>query len=143
MPFACGGYEIGGARVSPHYAYREPGAHSPHRPQFERQVAASPKTHVLSEVKLGRFGQLPCLAFVAEVLSREGTVHYVANKCGGAHHHDDMAKFDAIDRRLTTVGHVLRVNDDGLSVVFLETLETAWFLLNAPTVADLRAALDR
>jgi hypothetical protein len=139
--FACGGYEVAGAHVRPHYCYREPGIRSPHRSQFERQISASPDTHPLSKVKLGRFGQLPCLTFVGKVLKREETVRYVANKCGGAHHSDDMAKFDEIDHHLTKVGHILRVGGDGLSSVFLETLGTAWFLLNAPAVVDLRTAL--
>jgi hypothetical protein len=67
---------------------------------------------------------------------------YVAKKCGGADHHDDIAKLYEIDRRLTTVGHILRANGNGLSAVFLETLGTAWFLLNALSVAALRTTLS-
>ncbi len=68
-------------------------------------------------------------------------MRYVANKCGGAHHHDNAAKFDDIDLRLTRLGHILHLNGEGLSAVFLETLGTAWFLLNAPSVQQLRTIL--
>ena len=140
--FVCGGYRFGEAIFSPHYTYREPGLQSSHRQQFERQMAASPSTHAMMEMKLGQFMKQPCLALCGEAVTREATVRYVANKCGGAHHHDDTAQFEAIDRRLTTVGHVLRVNGDGQSAVFLETLGTAWFLLRSPSVVTLRAALS-
>jgi hypothetical protein len=50
-------------------------------------------------------------------------------------------KFDRIDERLTKVGHAVQLNGDGVSAVFLETLGTAWFLLSAPSVIELRAAL--
>lgn len=64
--FACGGYILGGVTIQPHYGYREPGLHSPHRPQFERQVAASPRIHTFKEVRLGRFRTLPCLSFLGK-----------------------------------------------------------------------------
>jgi len=139
--FACGGYVLGGVSVAPHYTYREPGRNSPHRAQFDRQVAASPRAHSLREVRLGQFGSQPCLCLLGETLTREATIRYVANKCGGAHHGDDVAKFNRVDRLLTQVGHVLRLNGDGLSAVFLETLGTAWFLLRASSVEALRASL--
>lgn len=139
--FACGGYVLGGVQVSPYYLYRESGPNSPHRRQYEEQVASSPREHALAEVKLGTFFQLPSMAVIGRSFSREQVVRYVANKCGGAHHHDQTRAFGDLEHGLTTVGHVLQVDGRGLSAVFLETVGTAWFLINAPTVLELRAAL--
>lgn len=142
LAFACGGYTLGGTEFRPYYAYRKPGLNSPYRPQFDRQVRESPPIHSLVDVKLGKFVQLPCLAILGNIFTREGVVRYVANKCGGAHHHDDTGDFDTIEHAITDVGHILELPDQGLSLVFLETVGTAWFLLNSPDVAELRAALD-
>ncbi|TRC77687.1 hypothetical protein FJV83_28770 [Mesorhizobium sp. WSM4307] len=139
--FACGGYHLGAATVSPHYTYREPGPNSGHRPQFESQVASSPSTHVFADIKLSKFLLQPCLGLVGLTISRNATIRYVANKCGGAHHHDDLAGFSELDMRLTLVGHALRVNGDSISAVFLETLGTASLLLASNSIITLRAAL--
>ena len=80
---------------------------------------------------------------MGEVYSRDAVIRYVANKCGGAHHHDDTAKFDAIEHGITSVGHGLELGGDGLSAVFLETLGTAYFLLASPDVSSLRAKLAK
>jgi hypothetical protein len=137
--FVCGGYLIGRGTVRPAYSYREPGPNSPHRAQFEQQVAASPRDHVFRDFKLTKFTALPCLGLLGKVLDREMTVRYVANKCGGAHHSDDRTGFDEIDRRLTEIGSALHVN--GVSAVFLETLGTAALLMQAPAVQGLMAKL--
>ncbi|PRD43126.1 hypothetical protein C5748_13040 [Phyllobacterium phragmitis] len=139
--FACGGYQLGFATVRPHFVYREPGSNSPHRPQFERQVASSPCTHVLADIKLSKFLLQPCLGVAGLTISREATIRYVANRCGGAHHHDDLAGFNELDLRLTRVGHTLRVNGDEISAVFLETLGTASLLLNSHSIIALRDTL--
>lgn len=141
LVFACGGYTIGGNEFSAYYAYRKPGEKSPYRRQFEEQAAASPRILPLAAVKLGSFQQAACLAIMGEVYSRDAVIRYVANKCGGAHHHDDTAKFDAIEHGITSVGHGLELGGDGLSAVFLETLGTAYFLLASPDVSSLRAKL--
>lgn len=143
LVFACGGYTLGGTPIAPYYAYRKPGENSPYRAQFEEQAAASPAPHTLVAVKPGAFQKLPCLALLGATFSRGSLVQYVANKCGGAHHHDDTSQFDAIEHGLTNVGHGLQVNGDGMSIVFLETLGTAWFLMTAPDIAPLRNQLQR
>lgn len=139
--FACGGYSLGQMSVCPHYTYRQPGLHSPFRPQFEAELAASPKEHRLKEYKLKEFWRLPCLALCGRILDRETIARYVANKCGGAHHSVETKGFDDIDLLLTQLGHVLRLNGDDISVTFLETLGTASFLLKSPTVITLRERL--
>jgi hypothetical protein len=139
--FACGGYQLGAAAVRPHYTYREPGINSGHRSQFERQIANSPSTHVFADIKLSKFLLQPCLGLVGLTVSRNATIRYVANKCGGAHHHDDLAEFSELDMRLTRVGHALRVNGDEISAVFLETLGTASLLLASNSIIALRGAL--
>ncbi|MHA6298543.1 hypothetical protein [Devosia sp. CAU 1758] len=141
--FACGGYRLGASMVKPHFTYREPGLTSPHRSQFDRQIASSPSTYVFSNLKLSKFMMQPCLAFVGKAVSREATIRYVANKCGGAHHHDDLAGFDELDMRLTTLGHILRFNGDELSAVFLETLGTASLLLASDDIVALRRDLAK
>jgi hypothetical protein len=143
LVFACGGYTLGATRVGPYYAYRKPGETSPYRAQFEKQASASPGVHTLVPVKLGTYQKLPCLALLGTTFSRGSVVHYVANKCGGAHHHDDTSGFDKIEHGLTNVGHGLQVNGDGMSIVFLETLGTAWFLMTAPDVMALRSRLSK
>lgn len=140
LVFVCGGYRLGGIPVRPAYSYREPGPNSPHRSQFEQQVAASPRQHVFRDFRLKKFLGLPCLGLLGKVLGREETVRYVANKCGGAHHSDVGADFNEIDRRLTDIGSALHVN--GVSAVFLETLGTATFLMQAPSIQNLRAKLS-
>ncbi|MFL1477120.1 hypothetical protein [Pseudomonas grimontii] len=139
--FSCGGYTIGQHEITPYYMYREPDHKSPHRAQFEREIERSPRQHTFAISKLGVFQQLPCLALMGNKFTREAVVRYVANKCGGAHHHDNTSKFDLIDHYLTSVGHMLKINDAELSVVFLETLGTAWFLMNSPSIATLRARI--
>jgi hypothetical protein len=139
--FACGGYQLGTSTVRPHYTYREPGHDSVHRPQFERQIASSPNTHGFADIKLSKFLLQPCLGVVGLIISREATIRYVANKCGGAHHHDDLAKFKELEIRLTQLGHVLRFNGIEISAVFLETLGTASLLLASDSIIALRDAL--
>jgi hypothetical protein len=141
LVFACGGYTLGDNEIAPYYAFRQPVPSSPYQQQFERQARDSPSRHTLVNMKVGTFQQQPCLGIMCTTFTREAVVHYVANKCGGAHHHDDTAAFQAIEHGLTTVGHVLEVDGLGLSVVFLETLGTAWFLLNAPDIVTLRSIL--
>lgn len=140
--FACGGYELGGTEVAPHYLYREPGRGSQSRPQYEEAIAASPAEHSMSELKLKRFIAQPCLGILGTSLSRERTVRYVANKCGGAHHHDSDSKFEDIERLLTQAGNALTLSPLGISAVFAETLGTAWYLLRAPSVGELRGKLS-
>lgn len=139
--FACGGYRLGTATVSPHFSYREPGPNSPHRPQFEKQLASSPDRHIFADIKLSKFLLQPCLGIAGLTISREATIRYVANKCGGAHHHDDLAGFNEMDKLLTHVGHALRVNGKEMSALFLETLGTASLLLASKSVITLREAL--
>lgn len=141
LVFACGGYTIGGIAFAPYYGYRMPGPASPYRWQFDRQAAASPREHSLVEAKLGTFLQSPCLGILGKLFSRDIVIRYVANKCGGAHHHDDTVRFDAIEHGVTNVGQGLGMNGDGLSAVFLETLGSAYFLLAAPGTSRLREAL--
>lgn len=143
LVFACGGYAIGGIKFAPYYAYRKPGTASPNRWQFDRQAGASPREHSLVEAKLGTFLQSPCLAILGELFSRETVIRYVANKCGGAHHHDDTTRFDAIEHGVTSVGQGLAMNGDGLSAVFLETLGSAYFMLASPGIGRLRDKLAR
>jgi hypothetical protein len=142
MIFACGGYTLADNPIAPYYLYREPGTNSPYRTQFERQVAASPKQYAPQDLRLGQFQAQPCLAMLGRGYSREAIVRYVANKCGGAHHDDDLRKFSEIEHGITQVGHGLEETGSGLSVVFLEVLGTAWFLAAAPDVRALRARLD-
>jgi hypothetical protein len=141
MAAAAGGYVLGGRVFVPYYLYRQPGISSPHRPQYEEQVRRSPKEHALEPVSLGKFKRLPCLALLRQIFSREATVRYVANKCGGAHHDDDTKVFDEIEHGLTNAGHGLQLDGRGISAVFLETLGTAWFLMNAPDIKKLTASL--
>lgn len=141
MAAAAGGYVLGGRAFAPYYLYREPGISSPHRPQYEEQVRRSPKEHALEPVSLGRFKRLPCLALLGRTFTREATVRYVANKCGGAHHDDDPNVFNEIEHGLTNVGHSLQLDGHGVSAVFLETLGTAWFIMTAPDIKELRARL--
>lgn len=140
--FACGGYTIGGSEIGPYYAYRKPGLRSPRRPQFDKQVSESPRTHTLLSIKLGAFLQMPCLSIAGVTFTREEITRYVANKCGGAHHHNETNSFDEIEHKITAAGQVLEVNGRGLSAVFLETVGTAWYLLNAPDIQHLRSALE-
>ncbi|TCR95970.1 hypothetical protein [Rhizobium sp. BK418] len=139
--FACGNYNIRGQKVPAHYTFREPGSQSPHRAQFERHMAESPEIFTLIDMKIRNFWQQPCLVVVGNKLNRESSIRYVANKCGGAHYEGDVSRFERIHQLLTSVGHVLRINGDGMSAVFLEVLGSAWFLLNAPAIIDLRRAL--
>ncbi|MBB4231016.1 hypothetical protein [Rhizobium mongolense] len=139
--FACGGYDLGLGVVKPHYAYREPGHTSPHRQQFERLMANSPSVHSFADVKLKAFEEQTCLAMLGLPVTRHSVIRYVANKCGGAHHHDNAADFEEIEMRLTQVGHSLRVNGTGLSAVFLETVGTASLLLASSSIDELRKAL--
>lgn len=140
--FACGGYDLGFGVVKPHYTYREPGLNSPHRARFERLVAKSPSVHTFAEVKLKLFESQSCLALLGLPVTRENVVRYVANKCGGAHHHDNATDFEEIDVRLTQVGHSLRANGTDLSAVFLETIGTASLLLASKSIVELREALS-
>jgi hypothetical protein len=140
--FAAGGYPYGGHRTEAFYVYRASGPNSPHHRQFEQNMRASPRTTPMKTFKYTKFLSTPCLGFAGEIVDRATLVRYVANKCGGAHHHSSRAKFDALENRLTDVGHGLRVRGDGMSVVFMETLGTAWFLLQSPGVIALRHALD-
>lgn len=137
--FACGGYQIGKQEILPYYLYREPGQNSPHRPQFERERAASPRHHTLTEQKLSIFMKQPCVAFAGQQFDREAIVRFVANKCGGAHHHDNAKKFGEIEHRMASIGHTLKLPSGDVSAIFLETLGTAWFLLGSPSVRELRA----
>jgi hypothetical protein len=139
LVFACGGYTIAGTAFAPYYAYRRPGENSPHWRQYELEVAASPKIHTLIEVKFGAFQQSTCLAILGKAFTRGAVVRYVANKCGGAHHHDDTASFNEIEHGITNAGHGLELNGNGISAVFLETLGTASLLLSASDVSSLRA----
>jgi hypothetical protein len=141
LMFAAGGYPYDGRMMAAYYAYRASGPHSQFRRQYEANLSASPPHPPVVRLKLSKFLSTPCLAFAGAILSRETLVRYVANKCGGAHHHGSRLKFDAIDDQLTNVGHSLQIGGTGLSVVFLETLGTAWFLLKSPGVVALRAAL--
>ena len=141
--FSCGGYSVGGYKITPFYAYREPGKHSPHRAQFERQMAASPKTHRLIDAKLRKFTQQPCISIVGKPFTREALVRYVANKCGGAHHHEDTKKFNELEHAITAAGQSLESPDLNLSAVFIETVGTASYLLNAPAIQHLLAELSR
>lgn len=92
-------------------------------------------------LKHTKFFATPCLGFAGEIVNRATLVRYVANKCGGTHHHSSRTKFDAIENRLTDIGHGLRVRGEDMSVVFMETLGTAWFLLKSPGITALRKAL--
>lgn len=139
--FACGNYNIHGQKIPAHYTFREPGSQSPHRAQFERQMVESPKILTLVDMKIGNFWQQPCLVIIGNKLNRENSIRYVANKCGGAHYEGDVTKFEKINQLLTSIGHVLRINGTGIPAVFLEVLGSAWFLLNAPAIIDLRRAL--
>ncbi|RLP23990.1 hypothetical protein [Mesorhizobium sp. YM1C-6-2] len=139
--FAAGGYPYAGRLTDTYYAYRDPGLRSPHRLQYEENVKASPKNPPMISVKLTRFLATPCLALAGEIIDRAELIRYVANKCGGAHHHRSRSKFNHIQTRLTDVGHALLLRGDGLSVVFMETIGTAWFLLQSPGVVELRHAL--
>ncbi|AZO17344.1 hypothetical protein EJ069_23065 [Mesorhizobium sp. M2A.F.Ca.ET.043.05.1.1] len=96
---------------------------------------------MFADIKLSKFLLQPCLGLVGLTVSRNATIRYVANKCGGAHHHDDLAGFNELDMRLTHVGHALRVNGDNISAVFLETLGTASLLLASNSIMNLRRAL--
>lgn len=98
--FACGGYRLGATTVRPHFSYREPGPNSPHRPQFKRQLASSPDNYVFADIRLSKFLLQPCLGIAGLTISREAAIRYVANKCGGAHHHDDLTGFNELDIRL-------------------------------------------
>lgn len=137
--FACGGYSLGGVTYVPAYLYREPGLKSQHRAQFEEQKASSPRKHSYRDFKLKAFLESPCLALMGRISTREETVRYVANKCGGAHHSDNTTGFKDFEQRLTSLGQALHV--DGISAVFLETLGTAALLMSAPTVWELHAKL--
>ncbi|PHR07096.1 MAG: hypothetical protein COB29_09335 [Sulfitobacter sp.] len=137
--FACGGYQIGKQDINPYYLYREPGPNSPHRAQFEKEKAASPLHHLLTEHKLSIFMKQPCVAFAGQQFDREAIVRFVANKCGGAHHHDNAKKFGEIEHRMASIGHTLKLPCGDVSAIFLETLGTAWFLLNSPSICKLRA----
>jgi hypothetical protein len=139
LVFACGGYTIAGTAFAPYYAYRKPGENSPHRPQYELEVAASPQAHNFIDAKLGAFQQSICLAILGRSFTRGAVVRYVANKCGGAHHHDDTDGFNEIEHGITNAGHGLELNGDGISAVFLETIGTAYLLLSAPDVISLRS----
>ena len=138
--FACGGYQIGKQDIQPYYLYREPGPNSPHRAQFdrERERATSPVRHLLTEYKLNKFMKQPCVAFAGHQFDREAVVRFVANKCGGAHHHDSNKKFGEIEHHMANIGHTLKLPGGDVSAIFLETLGTAWFLLNSPSVNKLR-----
>ena len=139
LVFACGGYTIAGASFAPYYAYRKPGDNSPYQSQYGREVAASPKAHNFVDLKFGAFQQSICLAILGRTLTRGAVVHYVANKCGGAHHHDDTDGFDEIEHGITNAGRGLELDGNGLSAVFLETIGAASFLLSAPDVVRLRS----
>lgn len=139
--FAAGGYPYDGHVTEAYYAYRASGRESPHRRQFEENVKASPRSPPVKTLKYTKFLTTPCLGFAGEIVDRATLIRYVANRCGGAHHHSSRTKFDAIDNRLTDVGHGLRVRGDGMSAVFMETLGTSWFLLQSPGVTALRNAL--
>lgn len=140
--FSCGGYSVGGCEITPFYAYRKPGRSSPHRAQFERLIAASPKTHRLIDQKLSKFCLQPCLSIAGKIFTREVLVRYVANKCGGTHHHENMEKFNELERAITAVGQSLELHDMNLSAVFIETVGTASYLLNAPAIQQLMAKLS-
>lgn len=139
--FAAGGYPYGGALTRPFYLYREPGLHSPYRPQFEEQVRASPAAPPTASLKLSKFLAAPCLSLNGQVVDRQTLVRYVANKCGGAHYSGSRQRFSDIDNHLTDIGHVLEVRGHKLSAVFLETLGTAWLLLQSGGVIALRKML--
>ncbi|MBY4616145.1 hypothetical protein [Rhizobium redzepovicii] len=139
--FAAGGYPYGDHVTEAYYAYRASGPQSPHRRQFEENLKTSPRSPSVKTLKYTKFLATPCLGFAGEIVDRATLIRYVANKCGGAHHHSSRTKFDTIDNRLTDIGHGLRVRGDGMSVVFMETLGTAWFLLQSPGVTALRTAL--
>lgn len=140
--FSAGGYPYGGHQIEPYYSYRYSGPASAHRSQFEANRESSPKQPTMKKLKLSKFLATPCLVFACEVIDRATLVRYVANKCGGAHHHASRAKFDAIDNRLTDLGNSLKLNGSGLSVVFMEVLGTAWLLLQSPGVGALRSVIS-
>ncbi|MEK9212857.1 hypothetical protein [Sphingomonas sp. 2378] len=142
LTFACGGYVLAGVEICPHYLYRFSGENSPIRAHFERQIKTSPAQHRLVEHRLSKFMLQPCLAILGTTFTREAVVRYVANKCGGAHHHDDPGGFAALDHAITNVGHGLELSTTGLSAVFLEVLGTAYFLIKAPDISALRARLE-
>ena len=140
LVFACGGYTLGATR-STLYAYRKPA-----RQPISRTIDSRPplrRACTRSSSQTGAYQKLPCLALLGSTFSRGSVARYVANKCGGAHHHDDTSGFDKIEHGLTNVGHGLQVNGDGMSIVFLETLGTAWFLMTAPDVMALRSRLRK
>lgn len=139
--FAAGGYPYDGRLTKAFYFYRGAGPTSPHRAQFERLLDESPETPPMVALKLAKFFASPCLGLHGEILSRERLVRYVANKCGGAHHHDNRDKFETIDEQLTDIGQAIQMRGDQLSAVFLETLGTAWLLLQSSGVSALRKAL--
>lgn len=141
LAFAAGGYPYRDGLMRAFYLYREPGRDSPHRAQFERQMAASPDVAPKVSLKFSKFLRAPCLGLMGKVLDRQTLVRYVANKCGGTHYSGGRDKFDDIDNRLTDIGHALQVEDRALSAVFLEALGTAWLLLQSPGVGALREKL--
>lgn len=139
LVFACGGYTIAGAAFAPYSAYRKPGENSPHRLQYEQEVAASPRVHRIVDVRFGAFQQSICLAILGKTFSRGALVQYVANKCGGTHHKENPARFSDLEHGITLAGQALELNGDGLSAVFLETLGVASFLLAAPDLITMRS----
>lgn len=139
--FAAGGYPYDGHVTEAYYAYRAPGPESPHRRQFEENVKASPRSPPVRPLKYTKFLKTPCLGLAGEIVDRSTLIRYVANRCGGAHYHSSRTRFDAIENSMTDIGNGLRVRGDGMSVVFMETLGTSWFLLQSPGVSALRNAL--
>lgn len=141
LAFFAGGYPFNGHLMPSYYLYREPGLNSMYRRQFEDNVRSSPRHPPTIRLKLNKFLATPCLALTGRTVDRSTLVRYVANRCGGAHHHASRAGFTDIDHRLTDIGSVLKLGGNGISAVFLEILGTSWFLLQSPEVKELRTAL--
>jgi hypothetical protein len=141
LVFVCGGYRLGSNYTRPFYLYREPGLKSVYRPQFEREIASSPSEYNYQEVKLRDFLASTSVAIIGRIICREAVFRFVAHKCGGAHYHDSIDGFDDLEKAAANVGKILHTTDSGLSALFSETIGTAWFLTNSPSVQRLRAVL--
>jgi hypothetical protein len=138
--FVCGGYALGKNYFKPFYFFRIPGENSPWRSHYEEQLTESEKALQLHETKLQHFEAAPSMVVGNEVISRGDVFKFVANKCGGAHHDSDVERYDKIEKLLLTIGEIVSA-PSGISAVFAETLGTAWFLLNSPSVRALHYKL--
>jgi hypothetical protein len=139
--FVCGGYRLGNRYVQPYYLYRAAGEKSIFRRQYEDQLSRSPIKHTFREVRLGNFWTSPSMAITGNLLDRNCVIRFVANKCGGAHHHEDETRLNQVEKFIATMGESFHLPDDGISMVFSETIGTAWFLINSPDIHVLRLKL--